>query len=40
MSHLFKDWAVDQAIDRAVDKANELGIDDYYFIDSLATIEF
>ena len=40
MSHPFKDWAIDAAIDRAVDRANELGIDDDYFIDSLATIEF
>ena len=40
MSNLFKDWAIDAAIDRAVERADELGIANNYFIDSLTTIEF
>jgi len=40
MSNSFKDWAIDTAIDRAVERADELNIDDTWFIDSLATIEF
>ena len=40
MSNSFKDWAIDTAIDKAVERADELNIDDAWFIDSLATIEF
>ena len=40
MSSPFKDWAMDQAIDNAVEKAEQLGVNDDYFVDWLAAKEF